>query len=326
MNKLRSVLRQSIMEIVLLVLCGYLAVKAPGFLFDQDGNLATGNLLGILRNISMQGIIALGMTMVIIAGEIDLSVGAAVAFAGCLTAWLVQFLVGAKMLWPMPVAVLVAALVAVVTGGGIGCLSGWLRVRFNVPTFIATLAWMTVLRGAAGDITNGFPITPFPEWFSFLGSGYVWRIPFPAIVFVVVFALIQFLMGFTAFGRSIYAVGGNLEAARLSGINVNRVKVLVMGIVGLLAALAGIMQAAQIGAGSSSTAVGWELDVISAVIIGGTSLMGGAGRVWGTMIGMVFLGVLANGMTLLNVSEYRQLEVRGGLILVAVLLNMRQTK
>jgi ribose/xylose/arabinose/galactoside ABC-type transport system permease subunit len=170
-------------------------------------------------------------------------------------------------------------------------------------------------------ITNGFPLTPFPDWYNFFGGGYVWRIPFPVIVFLVAFGGIQFVLGFTAFGRSIYAVGGNVEAARLSGINVRRVKILVMGIVSCLAWLAGLMLSSQIMSGSASTATGWELDVISAVIIGGTSLMGGSGTAWGTLIGVLFLGVLVNGMTLLNVKEYWQHVVRGGLILVAVLLN-----
>ena len=142
----------------------------------------------------------------------------------------------------------------------------------------------------------------------------------------MVFGAAQFLMDYTSFGRAIYAVGGNAEAARLSGINVGRVKVLVMGIVAGLAALAGVMQSAEIMAGSPSAAWGWELDVISAVIIGGTSLMGGVGRIWGTLIGVVFLGVLVNGMTLLDVKEDWQLVVRGALILAAVLVNRAQSK
>lgn len=311
MNKLTSFLRQSVMEIVLLVLCGVLAFKADGFFTIE-------NLLNVLRNISMQGVIAFGMTMVIISGEIDLSVGSAVAFAGCLAAWLVKSLTG----WPVPVAVAVAMAATLAVGFALGGFSGWLRTRFRVPTFITTLAWLTVLRGAAELITNGFPLTPFPAWYNFLGGGYVFGIPFPAIVFVGVFVVIQLLMSFTAFGRAVYAVGGNAEAARLSGINVGRIKVLVMALVALLAALSGLMQSAQIMSGSATTATGWELDVISAVIIGGTSLMGGSGRVWGTLIGVIFLGVLVNGMTLLNISEYWQHVIRGALILVAVLLNM----
>ena len=191
-----------------------------------------------------------------------------------------------------------------------------------MPTFISTLAWLTVLKGGAELITDGFPLTPFPAWYNFLGAGYVLGVPVPAVIFVLVFAAVQFVMSFTTFGRAVYAVGGNPEAARLSGIDVGRVKVLVMGIVGLLAAAAGVMQSSQIMSGSASTATGWELDVISAVIIGGTSLMGGAGTVWGTLIGVIFLGVLVNGMTLLNINEYWQNVVRGGLILAAVLVNV----
>jgi ribose/xylose/arabinose/galactoside ABC-type transport system permease subunit len=273
----------------------------------------------------MQGVIAFGMTMVIIAGEIDLSVGSAVAFAGCLTAWLVQWFTGSLHL-AMGAALPMSILLSTAAGFAVGSFSGFLRVHFRVPTFISTLAWMTVLRGASELITNGFPLTPFPDWYNFLGGGYVLGIPFPAIIFLATFAVIQFIMSFTTFGRSIYAVGGNAEAARLSGINVWWVKVAVMGLVGLLAALSGVMQSSQIMAGSATTAIGWELDVISAVIIGGTSLLGGAGTIWGTMIGVVFLGVLVNGMTLLNISEYWQHVVRGGLILAAVLINVAPSK
>jgi len=274
----------------------------------------------------MQGIIAFGMTMVIIAGEIDLSVGSAVAFSGCLAAWVTGFLAGPAVGLPMPWAILAAILASLVTGVAVGSATGWLRVRFRVPTFIATLAWMTMLKGAAELITNGFPITPFPEWYNRIGGGQVWVIPYPAIIFAATFVAIHVLMSYASFGRAIYAVGGNAEAARLSGINVGRVKVLVMGIVAGLAAMSGIMQSSQIMQGTAGTGKGWELDVISAVIIGGTSLMGGSGAVWGTLIGIVFLGVLANGMTLLNISEYWQHVVQGSLILAAVLINVAPSR
>lgn len=313
MTTFPNFLRAAALEIVLVVLCVVLALTAEGF-------LSVDNLLNVLRNISIQGAIALGMTIVIISGEIDLSVGSAVAWSGCWFAWLVQFLGGHQV--NMSLAITLAAVTAVVTGALIGALTGWLRMRFRVPTFIATLAWFTVLRGAAQLITNGFPITPFPEWFSFLGSGYLLGVPFPAILFLLTFGAVYFLMNHTPFGRSVYAVGGNAEAARLSGIRVARVKILALMTVAALAAFAGILQASQIQAGSASTAIGWELDVIAAVIIGGTNLMGGAGKVWGTLVGLVFLGVLVNGMTLLNISEYWQSVVRGALILAAVLINM----
>jgi len=311
-NQVGLWLRRSIMELILFALCAILAFEAEGF-FSVD------NLLNVLRNVSMQGIIAFGMTMVIISGEIDLSVGSAVAFAGCLTAYLTQALAGLGV--GLGLAVGLAMLGSVLTGLGIGALSGVIRVRFGVPTFITTLAWMTMLTGAAQLLTGGFPLTPFAEWYYFLGGGYLLGIRFPAIVFALVFVLTNFLMGYTTWGRSIYAVGGNAEAARLSGIEVGKIKVGVMATVAFLAALAGILQSAEIMSGAATTARGWELDVIAAVIIGGTSLMGGEGKIRGTLIGVVFLGILVNGMTLMNISEYWQHVVRGGLILSAVLIN-----
>jgi len=314
-ERLRSGLRRSAMAIILMVLCAALAVQAQGF-------FTTDNLLIVLRNVSMQGVIAFGMTMVIIAGEIDLSVGSAVALSGCLVAWLTGFLAGPPIGMPMPWAVTLAILASLTLGAMVGSVTGLLRVRFGVPTFIATLAWMTILKGAAELITNGFPLMPFPPWYNFIGGGYVGIIPFPAIIFLLVFAATHFLMNYTSFGQAVYAVGGNAEAARLSGIRVGRVKILAMGIVAGLAALSGVMQSSQLIAGRPDTGTGWELNVISAVIIGGTSLMGGSGTVWGTLIGVVFLGVLGNGMTLMNISEYWQHVVQGALILAAVLINI----
>jgi len=315
-KKISAGIKNCILEIILLLICVILAFKADGF-------FSTDNLLNILRNVSMQGIIAFGMTMVIISGEIDLSVGSAVAFAGCLTAYITQIL--HSMGLPLVISIPSAIILTMVVGSMVGGVTGFIRMKFTVPTFITTLAWMTILRGAAELITDGFPLTPFPQWYNFIGGGYLFGIPFPAIIFILIFFIIQFIMNYTVFGRSIYAVGGNPEAARLSGINVSRIKIFVMAIVGLLAAVSGIMQSAEIMSGTATTATGWELDVISAVIIGGTSLMGGVGRIWGTLIGVIFLGVLVNGMTLLNISEYWQHVVRGILILSAVLINRSQS-
>lgn len=309
-------LHEFILEGVLVLLCIVLACRAPNF-------LTPGNLFNILQSASMQGVIAFGMTMVIIAGEIDLSVGSGVAFTGCITAWVALHLPERV---PPALAVLIGAACAMLLMALSGAISGLLRVRFNVPTFISTLAWFLVLRGAAGQLTHGFPIASFPPGFSVLGAGHLGPIPVPALIFLGIFLLAQLLMSFTTFGRSIYAVGGNAEAARLSGIPVGLVKTSVMVIVALLAALAGLMQASQISSGDPKTAMGWELDVIASVIIGGTSLTGGAGRIWGTFIGILFLGLLINGMTLMNVSPYWQDIVRGGLILLAVLLNATLSK
>jgi ribose/xylose/arabinose/galactoside ABC-type transport system permease subunit len=310
-------INQYVLEAVLLIICIFLALAAPGF-------LTTENALNVLRNVSMQGVIALGMTMVIIAGEIDLSVGSAVAFSGCLTAFLTGHLSAAGL--PLPLAVSLAVGVALTMGFAWGAFAGLMRARYQVPTFISTLALMTGLNGAAELITNGFPLTPFPEWYNFFGGGYLVGIPFPALVFLSAFLLVHFLMNNTPFGRSVYAVGGNAEAARLSGIDVGRVKVIVLGSTAMLAALSGVMQSSEIMSGTATTAKGWELDVIAAVIIGGTSLLGGVGKVWGTMVGVIFLGVIINGMTLLNVSEYWQHVVRGALILAAVFINRLQQR
>ena len=315
--KIPSYIQTAVLELILVILCIALALAAPGFLTAE-------NLLNVLRNVSMQGVIAFGMTMVIIAGEIDLSVGSAVAFSGCLTAYVTQQLTGPSVGWSPSAAVPLAMGIALTVGLLLGVFTGFMRTRYQVPSFITTLALLTGLMGAAELITNGFPINSFPEWYNFLGGGFVAGIPFPAIIFLLVFTFVHVLMNFTAFGRSVYAVGGNAEAARLSGINVKFVKMAVLGFTAMLAALSGILQSAEIMAGTATTAKGWELDVIAAVIIGGTSLLGGSGRVWGTMVGIVFLGIIINGMTLLNISEYWQHVVRGVLILAAVLLNRMQ--
>ncbi len=317
MTRIRLLLSLAVLEIILSGVCVFLAFAAPNFFTAE-------NLLNVLRNVSMQGVIALGMTLVIIAGEIDLSVGSMVAFSGCLTAWITGALSSAG--WGTAAALGAAVLLTLAAGFLSGALAGVLRNRFGVPSFISTLALMTALSGAAELITNGFPLTPFPPWYNFIGGGYLLGIPFPALVFIAAFAGTHVLMNSTSFGRAVYAVGGNAEAARLSAINVRAVRIAVLAITGTLAAASGVMQSSEIMSGSAATARGWELDVIAAVIIGGTSLSGGVGRVWGTMVGVVFLGVIMNGMTLLNVSEYWQHVVRGGLILAAVLINRMERR
>lgn len=299
------------MEAILVVLVAILVAIAPGF-------ASLGNLLNVLRTVSMLGVIAFGMTAVIIAGEIDLSVGAGVALSGCIVAWFSGALtsrIGSVG------AVVVGVLSAMAAGAACGLFTGTMRAWFRVPTFITTLALFTALRGFANLITGGFPLTDLPDWFSFLGAGSLLGAPFPVYVFLFVFLVLQFLMKFTSFGRAVYAVGGNAEAARLSGIDVFAVKTATLVITGVLTAVTGTLIASQIGSGTGTTATGMELDVIAAVIIGGTSLFGGKGRVWGTLLGVLFLGCISNGMTLLDVDEYWQYVARGAIILGAVLLN-----
>ncbi len=299
------------MEAILVVLILALVLSAPGF-------ATLGNLLNVLRTVAMLGIIAFGMTAVIIGGEIDLSVGAGVALAGCIVAWFSGALTPHVGSVGAVCAGIAAALLA---GAATGFFTGQMRRRFRVPTFITTLALFTALRGVANLITGGFPLTDLPDWFGFLGAGDLLGVPFPAYVFLAVFMLMQALMGFTRFGRAVYAVGGNAEAARLSGIDVFGIKTATLVITGILTAVSGTLICSQIGSGIGTTATGMELDVIAATIIGGTSLFGGRGRIWGTLLGVLLLGCITNGMTLLDVSEYWQYVVRGVIILGAVLLN-----
>jgi len=306
-EKLRGLLSKRVMECILLLLCIVLSFKAPHF-------LTTDNLLNVLRSISMQALIAFGMTLVIIVGEIDLSVGAAAAFAGCLVAYLTQ-----RGL-PIPAGIAVTLLV----GAALGGFTGIMRAKFAVPSFITTLALFTGLKGGALMLTGGIPLTPFPVWYEFLGGGYVLGIPFPTLVLLIAFAGIHALTRYTKLGRAIYAVGGNREAARLSGISVSQVRIWTLAITGALAALSGIMLSARIMSGTPTVAQGWELDVIASVIIGGTSLSGGVGTVWGTLVGIVFIGVIINGMTLLDIPIFTQYVVRGLLIFAAVLINRLQ--
>jgi ribose/xylose/arabinose/galactoside ABC-type transport system permease subunit len=245
-----------------------------------------------------------------------------VAFSGCLAAWLTRAFVATGL--GVTSAAVIAILAVLLTGGGVGLFTAFMRNQFSVPTFITTLALMTILSGAANLITGGFPITSFPEWFNYFGGGFVLGIPVPALIFLATFFAMQFVMRSTNFGRAVYATGGNAEAARLNGINIRKVKYAVIGLTGVFAALTGIMVSSQIMSGTPTVAEGWELQIISAVIIGGTSLFGGEGRIWGTFVGVVFLGVIINGMTLLNISQYWQLVVRGVLILTAIFVNNLQ--
>jgi sugar transport system permease protein len=306
-----GLLRAIVLELILLALVVFLMVFAPGF-------AGINNLLNVLRAVSMMGIIAFGMTAVIIAGEIDLSVGAGAALSGCVLAWVCGVLTDS--LGPV-FAVIAGCIAAVGIGVLVGTFTGKMRQWFNVPSFITTLALFAALRGCANLISGGFPITTFPRGFGFFGAGSLLGVPFPVYVFAAVFIGMSVLMKYTNFGRAVYAVGGNAEASRLSGIDVYGVKTAALAITGGLTAVSGVLIASQVGSGNGSAATGMELNVIAAVIIGGTSLFGGKGRIWGTLLGVLFLGCINNGMVLLNVSEYWRYVVSGGVILVAVLLN-----
>lgn len=309
----RFVLRHP-MELILLLMYVLLSFTATGF-------MSMDNQLNVLRNVAVTGIIAFGMTLVIISGEIDLSVASLVAAAGCLCAWIIKQLTPLDVLEPS--LTIVAAGVVATMGFGllVGFITGKLRQHIGVPTFITTLAMMAMLVGFSNLITDGTPIESFPDWFGQLGSGRWLGIPVPVYIFAAIFAAMHVVSRYTTFGREVYAAGGNLEAARLSGIDVWRTKTVCLMLTSLFAAIGGIIYASLINSGNSTVAKGLELEVISAVIIGGVSLLGGRGAIWGTFIGVMFMGVLLNGMTLWGFNPFWQDVVRGALILLAVLLN-----
>lgn len=306
--------RHYMLELVLALIVLILIFTAPGF-------FTLRNILNIFRNVAITGVISLGMTMVIVGGEIDLSVGSSIALSAVVTAK-VTGMIAQSGAMSMESAVLIGMLVALIVGFLIGVANGLIRTRFGIPTFIITLAMLNVSYGLAAIISNGFPVTTLPLWYSWIGAGrFFGLIPVPALWLVIVFVIISIVMNRTKLGREVYAVGGNPEAARLSGINVNFVKIVMMVVVQVLAAVAGIILSAQVMSGSSTFGRGYELDVIAAVIIGGVSLFGGIGKVRGTLVGIVFLGVVNNGMTLFGVGDFEKYVVRGMIILIAVMMN-----
>ncbi|EPO2879501.1 ribose ABC transporter permease [Vibrio cholerae] len=273
------------------------------------------NLLNILRQTSVNAIIAVGMTLVILTAGIDLSVGSVLALCGAFAATLVA----------MEVPVLVAVPTALLAGAALGAISGIIIAKGKVQAFIATLATMTLLRGVTMVYTDGRPIstgfTDTADTFAWFGTGYALGIPVPVWLMVVVFAGAWYLLNHTRFGRYVYAVGGNESATRLSGINVDRVKIGVYAICGLLAALAGIIVTSRLSSAQPTAGMGYELDAIAAVVLGGTSLMGGKGRIMGTLIGALIIGFLNNALNLLDVSSYYQMIAKAVVILLAVLVD-----
>ncbi|GHX81857.1 ribose ABC transporter, permease protein [Vibrio cholerae] len=273
------------------------------------------NLLNILRQTSVNAIIAVGMTLVILTAGIDLSVGSVLALCGAFAATLVA----------MEVPVLVAMPTALLAGAALGAISGIIIAKGKVQAFIATLVTMTLLRGVTMVYTDGRPIstgfTDTADTFAWFGTGYALGIPVPVWLMVVVFAGAWYLLNHTRFGRYVYAVGGNESATRLSGINVDRVKIGVYAICGLLAALAGIIVTSRLSSAQPTAGMGYELDAIAAVVLGGTSLMGGKGRIMGTLIGALIIGFLNNALNLLDVSSYYQMIAKAVVILLAVLVD-----
>jgi ribose transport system permease protein len=294
-----------------------IALAAEVVLFSQLSAyfFTAENILNITLQISIIAIIAVGMTFVILTGGIDLSVGAVVAFTGIITTSVLKSHGSLPLLFPIAIAV--GLLVGTASGG----IAGLFITRFNITPFIVTLALMTIWRGAGYIYTDGRPIWGLPDEFSFLGSGRLFSVPVPTLIMLVVYGVAYVVLGHTRFGRHVYAVGGNKEAARLAGINANSVIFRVYIICGALAALSGILLASRVNSGQPNAGLAYELDVIGAVVIGGTSLFGGRGTIVGTFLGAMLIGVLKNGLNLMNVGSYVQSVVLGVVILLAVMLD-----
>ena len=293
----------------IIILYAVLAVLAPNF-------LSSANQFNILRDAAFVGIIAWGMTLVLIAGEIDISVGANAAFTGVTLALMVT----------NGVPIVFACVLVLLIGTSIGAAAGFLRAVFDIPSFIVTLALWLGLRGIAQVMSDAVPVVIPDLGFQNLGAGSIAGVPIPTIFMVAFLLVFIFISRKTVFGRSVYAVGGNAEAANLSGVPVALVRIGVFAITGFLASFTGILFASRLGSGNSSAAGGLEFDVIAAVVVGGTSLFGGRGSMIGTLLGVLFIAALSNGLVLMGVDPFMQNVVRGVVILVAVFVNIVSTK
>ncbi len=302
--------------IFLLVLMAIFAILQPRF-------LSSLNLFNVMRQVSIFGLLAIGMTFVILTRGIDLSVGSLLAFAGLVAAAVAKgglesrFAIGAEAEaagfgWPL------ALLAAIGVGVAAGALQGLAITKLKVPPFVVTLGGMSAFRGAALLFAGGGPISGFDEAYRWWGQGYVGVVPVPVIIFVFFAIVAHIVLRYTRFGRSVYAVGGNPDAARLSGLNVDRVIMQVYIIIGFMAGLGGFVLSARLNSAEAVAGLTYELTVIASVVIGGTSLFGGIGTIFGTVIGTLLIGVLLNGLVLNNVSSYIQQIIIGVIIVLAV--------
>jgi ribose transport system permease protein len=267
------------------------------------------NLFNIARQVSMLGIAAVGMTFVMITGGIDLSVGSLLSIIN---------VIGAFSMVKFGVHPVLAVAICLACACLLGLLNGAIVTDINIPPLIATLGTMTIIRGLSYIITGGLPIYGFPDNFSVIGQGYLWVIPIPVVIMFVIVALGSFILNSTFFGRLFYAIGGNEEATRLSGANIRGLKYLVYALSGFTAGIAGVILLSRVNSGQPIAGSGFELDVVTAVVLGGVSISGGEGSLSGAFTGVLIMGVLSNGLIIMNVGEYYQLVIKGTVLLCAV--------
>lgn len=301
--------------IALFLLCTLLTILTDKFFTPENG-------LNVLRQVAVNICISVGMTLIVLTAGIDLSVGSVLALCSAVAVGLFKEGVQIPSLnLFIGFTVLGALVAAVVIGLLLGYFNGWVITRFHIPPFVATLAMLTIARGLTMLYTQGHPISNLGSAFAFLGTGWILGIPVPVYIATAVVVAAIFITKKTKLGRYIYAIGGNEQAAKLSGIPINKVKIKVYAIAGALAALGGIIVASRLDSAQPNAGLSYELDAIAAVVIGGTSLSGGKGTIWGTVMGAIIIGVLNNGLVLLNVSPFWQQVVKGSVILIAVAID-----
>ncbi|SFH54890.1 ABC transporter permease [Pisciglobus halotolerans] len=295
--------------LALIVLMIFVTVLNPGFISPH-------NILNLLRQVSTNALIAFGMTFVIITGGIDLSVGSTLALSSALTAGMIVSGLD-------PILAMVAG---VAIGFVLGAVNGLLITKGRMAPFIATLATMTIFRGLTLVYTDGNPITGIGDSFIFkyMGRGYLFGIPFPVVLMLVCFALLFMLLHKMTFGRKTFAIGGNEKAAYIAGIKSDRIKIMIYAISGMMASIAGIIITSRLNSAQPTAGTSYEMDAIASVVLGGTSLSGGRGRIVGTLIGALIIGTLNNGLNLLGVSSFYQQVVKGIVIIIAVLIDRKK--
>ncbi|MGH2381858.1 MAG: ABC transporter permease [Candidatus Limnocylindria bacterium] len=293
---------------VLVLTCGVLATLSPYF-------LTVGNIFGVLQQVSITSVIAFGAAIVIISRGIDLSVGSVAALSGIPAAFVLLSGDGG------PISILLAILVGVGIGTAAGIANGVGIVYFRIPAFIATLAMLSIARGLALSITGARPVFGLPSEFTFIGSGFLGPVPVSVLIMMGVFAIAMWVMEVTPFGRTVYAIGGNEEAARLTGVSVSRYRVIIYSISGACAGLGGVMLTALLASAQPEGGEALLFDSVTAAIVGGVALFGGKGSMLGVLIGAIFIGVVRNGQGLLNVNPYMQLVISGAIVLVVIAIS-----
>ncbi|WP_392542741.1 ABC transporter permease [Oryzobacter telluris] len=303
---------------ILVLFVVVLTVMTSGTFFQAQ------NLINVVRQVSAIGIIAIGMTFVIITLGIDLSVGSILAMSAVVATSLAQRPGDNMMYAGLNLPIILAVVGGVAVGAVLGLTNGLLIAKFKIAPFIATLGMMTTARGLALIYSDGRPVSRLEAPYNFIGQGSVAGIPVPVIIFGVVAILAHLVLQYTRFGRYVFAIGGNEQAARVSGINIKKITIGIYVLSGTLAGLAGVILSARIGSGNPQLGTGIELDAITAAVIGGTSFKGGIGTIWGTMVGALIIGIINNGLDLLDVSPFMQMVVKGIIIVVAIIIDERK--